>query len=221
MSATKEKEQQTDKPRRRSRAERSEETRQALFQAAAEMVGEHGYAEASISRITARAKVAQGTFYNYFDSRQDLFDQLLPALGDKMLAYIRSRMGEATGPEREERRIRAYFDFLRDYPEFYRILYEAETLAPKAHRQHIDAIAGGYARALSRSWERGEMPGYEKRELEVVAFMLLAARGYLSMRYGFSGDRPGAMPDWVIEAYMKFVRHGLYHVQAPDSNRCK
>ena len=45
---------------------------------------------------------------------------------------------------------------------------------------------------------------------------LLAARGYLSMRYGFSGDRPGAMPEWVIEAYMKFVRHGLYDAQAPD-----
>ncbi|KZD05504.1 TetR/AcrR family transcriptional regulator [Oceanibaculum pacificum] len=216
MSATKEKEQQAEKPRRRSRAERSEETRQALFQAAAEMVGEHGYAEASISRITARAKVAQGTFYNYFESRQDLFDQLLPALGEKMLAYIRGRMGDTTGPEREERRIRAYFDFLQEYPEFYRILYEAETLAPTAHKQHIEATAGGYTRALERSWERGEMPDFERRELEVIAYMLLAARGYLSMKYGFADDRPGHLPEWVVTAYMKFVRHGLYDVETPD-----
>lgn len=202
------------KPRRLSRAERSEETRNALFEAAAEVVGEVGYADASIARITARASVAQGTFYNYFESRQDLFDQLLPTLGQHMLDFIRARVGDASGPEREERRIRGYFDFLAENPGFYRILFEAETLAPNAHKQHIDVIAGGYARALTRSWERGEMPGYEQRELEVAAFILLAARGYLSMRYGFSGDRPGAMPDWVIDAYMKFVRHGLYSV--PD-----
>ena len=40
------------------------------------IVGELGYAGASVALITARADVAQGTFYNYFESRQDLLDQL-------------------------------------------------------------------------------------------------------------------------------------------------
>jgi AcrR family transcriptional regulator len=204
---------------RRSRAERSEEIRRALFRAAAEIVGEVGYAEASVARITARAKVAQGTFYNYFESRQDLFDQLLPGLGASMLAFIMERVDPAaTGAERETQRLAAYFQFLEEHPEFYRILYEAETLAPAAHRQHVAVVASGYVRALKRSWERGEMPGFDEHELEPIAFILLAARGYLSMRYGMGGTG-GRVPDWVVEAYSKFVRHGLFsepHASEPD-----
>lgn len=197
--------------RRQTRAERSERTLRELFQAAAEVVGEVGYADASIAKITSRAKVAQGTFYNYFASRQDLFDQLLPRLGVNMLEYIRERVDpQARGAEREVQRIRAYFRFLDEHPEFYRILYEAETLAPAAHRKHMETVAGGYVRALRRSWERGEMPeAFEPDDLEPVAYMLLAARGYLSMHYG-AGRDGAAVPEWVVSAYAKVVRHGMF-----------
>ncbi|HUF87292.1 MAG TPA: TetR/AcrR family transcriptional regulator [Thermohalobaculum sp.] len=196
--------------RRQTRAERSESTLRALFQAAAEVVGEVGYADASVARITSRAKVAQGTFYNYFASRQDLFDQLLPRLGASMLEYIRDRVDpDARGAEREVQRLRAYFQFLDEHPEFYRILYEAETLAPTAHRKHMEIVAGAYVRGLRRSWERGEMPeAFEAKDLEPVAYLLLAARGYLSMRYG-AGRNGGAVPEWVVRAYAKLVRHGI------------
>ena len=66
---------------KKTRAQKSVEARAALLQAAAEIVGEYGYADASITRITQRANLAQGTFYNYFASRQDIFDELLPVLG--------------------------------------------------------------------------------------------------------------------------------------------
>ena len=49
------------------------------------MVGRLGYAEASVARITELADVAQGTFYNHFESRQELLDQLLPAIGRQMV----------------------------------------------------------------------------------------------------------------------------------------
>ena len=196
--------------RRQTRAERSESMLRALFDAAAEVVGEVGYAEASIAKITSRAKVAQGTFYNYFASQQDLFDQLLPRFGVNMVEYIRDRVDRrARGAEREVQRLRAYFQFLEEHPEFYRILYEAETLAPAAHRKHMEYLSAGYVRALRRSWERGEMPEcFEPRDLEPVAFMLLGARGYLSMRYG-AGHDGGPVPEWVVRAYEKVIRHGI------------
>lgn len=195
---------------RQTRAERSNDTLQALFDAAAHIVGEVGYVDASIARITMRAEVAQGTFYNYFNSRQELFDQLLPRLGSRMLHYISTRIDpDLRGPEREIARLRAYFDYLEEHPEFYRILYEAETLAPAAHATHIDLVAEGFVRALRRSRARGEIPeAFDDRDLEPIAYTLLAARGYLSMRYG-GGANGGAVPDWVIEAYGKLIRYGL------------
>lgn len=203
----------TRRPRRKpaqSRDQRNESTRKALIQAAADVIGEVGYAEASIARITARANVAQGTFYNYFTSRQDMFDQLLPTVGEAMLAYIRARVdASATEAEREGQRLRAYFDFLENNPEFYRILYEAETLAPVAHQTHMKIVADGYVRALRRSWERGGMPAFEERELEPLAYMLLAVRGYLSMRYG-AGSNGNPVPDWIVRTYEKLISRGLF-----------
>ena len=52
------------------------------------VVGEQGYAGASIALITQRAGLAQGTFYLYFDSREDLFDQLLPEVGQELLDFL-------------------------------------------------------------------------------------------------------------------------------------
>ena len=78
---------------RRTREERSEQIRQNLIQAGARIVGRYGYEGASIARITAKAKVALGTFYRHFASRQQFFDQLLPAMGD--------RLGRREGPKAE------------------------------------------------------------------------------------------------------------------------
>ena len=94
-----------------------------------------------VSTITRRAGVAQGTFYNYFNSRQDLFDQLLPSMSDEMLAFIKGRSSHATNDvAREKLRFEAYFAYLLKRPEFYRILYESELLLAgsisEAHRRY-------------------------------------------------------------------------------------
>src|SRR5271154_7633877 len=74
-----------------SRAERNDEVKKRLFDAAAKVVGRLGYAESSVSRITELAEVAQGTFYNHFENRQELLDQLLPTIGLQMIDYIAER----------------------------------------------------------------------------------------------------------------------------------
>lgn len=160
--------------------------------------------------ITQRAGVAQGTFYNHFDNRQDILDQLLPALGEQMLAYVRRcALKGNTTLEKEELSFAAFFDFLEKNPHFFRILNEAESFAPKAYRAHLELISKGYVRFLKRAHQHGELPGFKDRELEVIAFMLMAARSYLAWRYVYGAESHGTVPKWVTGAYMKFVRHGL------------
>lgn len=198
--------------RGRRRADRAIETRRKLLDAAAKVVGAEGYANASVAKVTALAEIAQGTFYNYFASQQDLFDQLLPELGTELLDFIRARIaGESDSFKREEIGFRAFFDFLAERPEFYRILNEAETFAPKAYHDHMRNMADGYLRALTRSHAKGELPGFERRELEVIVYTLLAARNYISYRYLFRDGRSRRVPTWVDGAYMKLVSGGMMH----------
>lgn len=194
-----------------TRVEKSEETRKALFEAAAKVVGKYGYEGASISRITARAKVAQGTFYNYFKSRQDLLDQLLPAMGDRMLDYLRTHMRpDSVGWQREEDRLRAYFDFLIENPWFHRLVNEAETLAPKAHRIYFARVSAGYVRSLRRRIETGEIEHFTEADLEPLTYMLMSVRTYLAQRYAYANGVVRAPDEQVIKTYVKFVRFGLF-----------
>ena len=196
--------------RRGSRLEKSELLRHALLQAAAAVVGEVGYANASIALITAKAGVAQGTFYNYFESRQDIFDKLLPTLGEEMLAHIREcASGGSNYTEIEERIFRGFFSFLGKTPHFSRILNEAESFAPAGHKRHFDNVSKKYLRLFHRSKLEGEFPNYSEAELEVVVFILLAARSYLALRYLGRAGKKSTLPEWVAKTYMKFVRYGL------------
>ena len=194
-----------------SRAERNDEVKKRLFDAAAKVVGRLGYAEASVARITELAEVAQGTFYNHFENRQELLDQLLPTIGRQMVDFIAERAGAlAPGADRETERFRAFFDFLREVPEFLRILNEAELFAPNGYQHHLDNIATAYVRTLKRERSAGEVEAFTDQELEVIVHILMGARGYLSRRYAYSEGAAHAVPNYVISAYEKLLGSGIF-----------
>jgi len=194
-----------------TRAERNEAVRARLFAAAAKVVGRHGYADASVSRITTKAGVAQGTFYHHFRNRQEVLDELLPSIGRRMLDFIARRIDRAASEEEKEiARFRGFFDFLQEVPEFLRILNEAEFFAPAGYQRHIDMIAEGYMRILRRGRDSGTMGDFTNEELEVVGHILLGARAYLSRRYAYDGTRVHSIPEHVVSAYAKLLRGGLF-----------
>lgn len=194
-----------------TRAERNELTKQNLFEAARKVVGRLGYAEASVARITAEAGVAQGTFYNHFTNRQELLDQLLPEVGKDMLRFIGARTRrEGSEAQKEADRFRAFFDYLKEVPEFLRILNEAELFAPAGYQRHIETIAVAYARVLRRGRDKGEVRDFSDEEIEVLVHMFMGARGYLSQRYAYADHAVTAVPDWVMTAYGKLLANGLF-----------
>lgn len=208
--------------KRPTRQEKAEQTYQRLMDAAAQVVGELGYMQASIAKITDRAGIAHGTFYNYFEDRQALFDALLPHVGHQMTDHITEAIVEAGfGPDREVERFRAFCTYLAENPGFYRILFEAEVFAPRAHAAHIDRLVDGYRRAFERAIERGDIADYSQDELETVIFALLGARAYVAMRFvskNGSGPKTPVIPDSAISAYEKLVRRGLFGA-ASDGKR--
>ncbi len=192
------------------RAEKAQATRQAILDAAAVVVGRHGYGKASIGRIAEEAGVAHGLIYLYFKNQQDLFDQLLPHVGEAMLRYIaEATLDAATFSERERRGLDANFAFLQRHPALHRILNEAAFFAPEAHQQYLRRMAGGYTRSLQRGWAAGEITGYDESELEVIAYMMIGAREYLLERYAAQGTAISDLPAEVKMTYLRMVARSL------------
>lgn len=198
------------KPTKLNRVERNAWTKRKIFDAATKIVGKYGYAEASVARITEEAGVAQGTFYNHFENRQQLLDQLLPKIGTDMVRFIRERTGTAQTARQEIERFSAFFDFIREVPEFLRILNEAEFFAPVGYQKHFDNISTAYVRILKRARLAGAIGEFSDEEFEAIVHVLMGARGYLSRRYSYSSGAVAAVPDHVISAYQKLVTRGLF-----------
>lgn len=194
-----------------ARAERTARTRDELMVAAAQVVGESGYRDASIQRITAASGVALGTFYLYFPSRQALFDALLPHFGLQMLEYVRERIGdEERFFEAEEIGFRAVFEYLSDNPWFWRVLNEAEVEAPTAWAAHHAAVHQRYIHFLTRAKARGELKRYSKAELPTLADLLIAARDYVYRTHLTTASGAGRnVPNAIVRTYRRFIETGL------------
>lgn len=196
---------------RKTRAEKAIENRLRLLHAAAEVIGEHGYAGASVTRIAERAGLAQGTFYLYFESRQDLFDQLLPEVGGEALAAIREAVADAPDfVAMEARGLRAFFEYAARNPAYLRVFTESEVAAPAAYARYTADRTGRFLDALVSARRKNQVAGYTPRELRVLTQVMLAARTYLFREFARrDGDVVVPPPDWVIDAYVKFVARAI------------
>ena len=76
------------------RTRRGIRTRTALIEAARKVFERDGYLEAKISDISATAGVASGSFYTYFDGKDEIFAAVVEQVQEEMLhPHVRERSG--------------------------------------------------------------------------------------------------------------------------------
>jgi AcrR family transcriptional regulator len=186
----------------RTLSARGVETRQKLLDAAESIFAELGYHDASIVKLTEAAGVGQGTFYLYFSSKKEIFDELVRDLNRR----VRHAMKEASeqGTTRVESELLgfgAYFRFTTEHPGLYGIIRQAEFVSPEMLRYHYDKLSEGYIDGLREAMERGETAELDP---EVTAWALMAAGEMIGMRWILWGD--GAMPEHVERELARIVR---------------
>jgi AcrR family transcriptional regulator len=80
---------------RRTQAERSASTQQALVAAARRLWGERGYAEVSTPEIAEAAGVTRGAMYHQFPDKTALFVSVLEAVEADVMARLAAAVGAA------------------------------------------------------------------------------------------------------------------------------
>lgn len=192
------------------RAERQQSTRRKLLEAAARIIGQHGYAGCSVARITRKARIAHGTFYLYFKSQQELFDTILPTVGLEMLDDIAEAVGDERDPMEIERLgFTANVKYTAEHLFMNRVLYEAQLFSPSGYATYFSEINRRYVRSLRRSVQHGHFADATESELETVAAMVVGARTALLFKINKETvGIPGFQAE-LIDSYLKFVRKGL------------
>lgn len=163
------------------KTKRGRETRDKLLEAAENEFGELGFHEAAISGITQRAGVALGTFYVYFDSKEEIFRALVSHMGHLTRQWIAERIAES--PDRltaERRGIQAFFEFVRRHGNLYQIISEAQFVAEDAYREYYTAFADAYRQNLERAADDKDI---RQGDYEVWAWALIGMSVFLGMRF--------------------------------------
>src|SRR5436853_1803134 len=109
------------------RTPRGERTLRKILDAAREEFGQRGFSDSSIVGITQRAGVALGTFYTYFDSKEELFQALVRDMSAQVAATAAPAfLGAPNALDAARDGLELFLRFAREHRHIYRIIDEAE-----------------------------------------------------------------------------------------------
>lgn len=184
---------------------RGRKTRNRLLEAAEIEFGEKGFHEAAISGITQRAGVALGTFYTYFDSKQEIFAALVSFMSERTRHWVAVRVAGAADRLAAERLgLAAYIEFVRQHKGIYRIMSEAEFIANDAFRAHYEGFARAYCANLEKAGERGEI---RRGDYEVWSWAIIGINVFLGMR--FAEWEEDEAPTRIAGSVLDLVSNGM------------
>lgn len=150
--------------RRRSQRERAgpaaAQTRERLFTAAITVMARDGYDKARVADIVAEAGLAHGSFYTYFESKRQMFDELVELrIKRQVLDVIAAVSGTSQDPVAGlSEANRRYLDFYRRNSAVYGIMEYLSRADPvyregalRRRSEHVDRVA----RTIQRWQARG------------------------------------------------------------------
>ena len=188
------------------RTARGEKTMRKILDAALAEFGEKGFSESSIVSITTRAKVALGTFYTYFDSKEALFAALVRDMSRQVKELVPPPSEARDAMDAELRTQRAYLEFVATHKEVYRIIDEAEFVDPEGFKAHYEAAASRIAARLAAGVESGQLRPADKFETEVHSWAYMGMNVFLGLRFGvWSKEDPAK----IAEIANRLLRRGL------------
>jgi AcrR family transcriptional regulator len=181
-------------------------TRRRLLEAAEACFAEAGYHDASVVKITETAGVAQGTFYLYFSSKKEIFDELVRDLNSRVRHAMKEASARGTSRlEAELSGFAAYFRFTSEHNALYRIIRQAEFVSPEMLRYHYDKLAEGYVEALRAAVAAGEVGEIDP---EVTAWALMGMGELIGMRWVLWNGRR-ELPRAVSRELERIIRNVL------------
>ncbi|MEN3972616.1 TetR/AcrR family transcriptional regulator [Sphingomicrobium sp. XHP0235] len=164
------------------RTARGQRTRAKILDAARIEFGQTGFSETSIVAITARAEVALGTFYTYFDSKEEVFAALVADMSQRVADAVAPAIaGLDDALRREEVALHAFLDFAGEHAEVYRIIDEAEFVDPDGFERHYRGTAARLRDRLSGGG--GIAPADSDIEAEIRAWAVMGMYVFLGLRF--------------------------------------
>ena len=200
------------------RPARTTATRQKLFDASMELIGERGAASVTVDEIASAAGVSKGTVYYNFGSKSELVAQLLRHGVDILKERLQSA---GTEPEADpllalEAMIGQAMDFMAEYPSFARLWVSENWRTPSEWqgtfallRGELLAVIGQAVENVARAYPVD--PALSRGSLETAIFGACFVVGLDRQTYN-----PERTRDQSVAAIMAIMRGYVLGPAAPQ-----
>ncbi|WP_309479464.1 TetR/AcrR family transcriptional regulator [Brevibacillus agri] len=188
-----------------SKFSKGEQSRGRLLAAAASEFAAKGFHRARVSDIVKTAGLTQASFYQYFESKEGLYQQLMDEFFAKLweLADGGSKVtaldeADVYGQVREN--LLALFRFFQGRPELTQmVLYQAEA-GDELHRK--------LAAMVSANLRQNQAAGHVRADLspEVAAEAMVAVCYRLTSRFLLAGEKTA---EQLADEAVSFLAHGI------------
>jgi AcrR family transcriptional regulator len=185
---------------------RGRERRQQILDESARLFAARGYHPTSVAEIVESLGVGKGVFYWYFESKEDLFLEILASSSQDLRRLQQAAIGEEPDPLRRiELGIRASLQWFRDHRHLFNLSQFAATEERFAAvlRQNDAVAIDDITRHLKEAMADGSIPDQDP---EMLAHALVGTTRHLARTYLYHADRP---VDAVADVAVRFVMAGL------------
>ena len=165
--------------RRQPTTLRGEATVQRLLQAAVQAFSQRGFHRASVAEICRLSHVANGTFYQYFEDKEEIFLAIVAKASERLTAYLHQALSSTQNTQKRIlQAMNAYWSFVAENASLHQVLREAEFVRLEVLRRFYSRLANFYIDILRE--DRGEQQAFNP---EAVAYALLGIQEFLALRY--------------------------------------
>jgi TetR/AcrR family fatty acid metabolism transcriptional regulator len=176
--------------------------RQIIIHAAIEVFSRNGFQDATIAEIAQKANVAEGTIYQYFKNKEDLFFSIPIDKTKEFYSELELHLQGIHGAENKIRKfVWYYFYHLQENPEYARAL----MLEMRVNRNFANAKAFEAYRPLTHKIleiiEEGQEEGFVRKDVSkyMVRHLILGLLEHIVTRWLLKGEK-GDMLDQYDEA---------------------
>ncbi|WP_208028028.1 TetR/AcrR family transcriptional regulator [Rhabdothermincola sediminis] len=186
--------------------QRGRERRQQLMDYAARRFAENGYHPTSVAEIVQGLGVGKGVFYWYFDSKEQLFLEILRDAQQDLRRAQQQAIADAQDPVRKiELGLRASMRWSAEHRDVNKLIQFAATedrFAP-ALRKGQDVAVGDITKIVKEAMAEGEIRDSDPL---MLAHAILGVTAQLARVFV---HEQGANPEEVADAAVAFVLEGL------------
>lgn len=183
--------------------------RNAVFDAAVEEFSEYMFSEASINRIVKAAKIPRGSFYQYFDGKEDVFSYVIARIFTEIEEIMHTRRKDILDADALllfMEKVYATAELNKKKPKYVQItLLQARDKAPFV-RQFFD-LSDAQRQNVLQLFERDKQRGVVREDINssLVIDMVLTLSKELFFDVGMDSDAYIKN----MEAVINIIREGI------------